>query len=152
MIVPPFFNRKMFSNHEQTLTTLQPFPSEPTLIPYSHTVTIWGVLGRTEWFSSNHFVDCDGCRDPRRCQSESFLMVRWEMRPEASVCYIQLIRCFDLSRAWADLRWDWWTLNRDIGDACLDQWMVPTLHMPLQYTWGYMNWSQHWLVDCFSLN
>lgn len=48
-IVPPFFDRTQFSNHEQTLTTLQPLPSEPTSFPYTHVVTVKGVLSRTEW-------------------------------------------------------------------------------------------------------
>jgi hypothetical protein len=48
-IAPPFFDRTVFSCHEQTLTTVQPFPSEPTLFPYIHAVTVWGVLTRTEW-------------------------------------------------------------------------------------------------------
>ena len=49
MIAPPFFDRTWFSNHEQTLTTLQPFQSEPTIFPYTHVVTVQGVLSRTEW-------------------------------------------------------------------------------------------------------
>jgi hypothetical protein len=49
MIVPPFFDRTEFSNHEQTLTTLQPFPSKPTSFPYTHAVTVRGVISRTEW-------------------------------------------------------------------------------------------------------
>lgn len=40
----------IWSNHEQTLTTVQPFPSKPTSIPYTHVVTVSGVLSRTEWF------------------------------------------------------------------------------------------------------
>jgi hypothetical protein len=48
-IVPPFFDRTQFSNHEQTLTTLQPLPREPTSFPYTHVVTVKGVLSRTEW-------------------------------------------------------------------------------------------------------
>jgi hypothetical protein len=49
MIAPPFFDRTEFSNHEQTLTTLHPFLSKPTLFPYTHAVTVCGVISRTEW-------------------------------------------------------------------------------------------------------
>jgi len=49
IIAPPFFDRTQFSNHEQTLTTLHPFPSKPTLFPYTHVVTVEGVISRTEW-------------------------------------------------------------------------------------------------------
>lgn len=45
----PFVYWTAFSNHEQTLTTLQPFPSRPTSFPYTHVVTVQGVLSRTEW-------------------------------------------------------------------------------------------------------
>ncbi|KAH7401004.1 hypothetical protein DE146DRAFT_654603 [Phaeosphaeria sp. MPI-PUGE-AT-0046c] len=48
MIAPPFFDRTIFSNHEQTLTTLQQFPTKPTSFPYTHVITVWGVLSRTE--------------------------------------------------------------------------------------------------------
>ena len=48
-IVPPFFDRTQFSNHEQTLTTLQPFLSRPTSFPDTHVVTVKGILRRTEW-------------------------------------------------------------------------------------------------------
>ena len=48
-IAPPFFDRTIFSNHEQTLTTLQPFLSKPTSFPYTHVITVKGVLSRTEW-------------------------------------------------------------------------------------------------------
>ena len=46
---PPFDLWEVYSNHEQTLTTLQPFSSKPTLFPYTHVITVQGVLRRTEW-------------------------------------------------------------------------------------------------------
>lgn len=51
-IAPPFFDRTIFSNHEQTLTTLQPFLSKPTSFPYTHVITVKGVLSRTEWVTA----------------------------------------------------------------------------------------------------
>ncbi|OAG07820.1 uncharacterized protein CC84DRAFT_1173418 [Paraphaeosphaeria sporulosa] len=48
-VVPPFFDRTQFSNLDQTLTTLAPFPRAPTSIPWTHAVTVEGVLSRTEW-------------------------------------------------------------------------------------------------------
>ncbi|PVI00998.1 hypothetical protein DM02DRAFT_654899 [Periconia macrospinosa] len=49
IIVPPFYDRTMHANGEKTLTTLQPFPTRPTSFPYTHAVTVSGVLTMTEW-------------------------------------------------------------------------------------------------------
>lgn len=50
--VPPFFDWTVFSNQEQTFTTIQTFNSKPTLFPYTHSVTVGGALTRTEWVGS----------------------------------------------------------------------------------------------------